>query len=98
MKREILRIVMVAAIVVTAGWNISQNINGTNASDLALNIVEALANNESGGGYRCSVSSNCYGVGGVSGSVSCTGSTCSRGSGGAFSKPWVECDGRKTSC
>lgn len=46
MKKETIGFVMVAAIVVAAEWNISQNEQKTVLSDLALANVEALANNE----------------------------------------------------
>lgn len=76
MRKKIFGIALMAAIAVTAGWNISQNENEVKLSDLALNNVEALAWGESpdgtlhhyreripdqiNGGYKC------YGVGIIS--------------------------------
>lgn len=47
MRKKIFGIALMAAIAVTAGWNISQNENQVKLSDLALNNVEALASDES---------------------------------------------------
>lgn len=46
------------------------------------------------GGYSCTVTTNCFNIGGkVSGTVGCTGTKkCERGTG------YVECDGKRTSC
>jgi hypothetical protein len=70
-----------------------QLLSNTNSSEIVCNDLEHLftlafaSDGESDGGYSCSVTSECY-----SGSVSCTGQVCSRGSG------WVKCDGNKTEC
>lgn len=47
-----------------------------------------------GGGYSCTVTSNCFMLsgGGISGTVSCTGTECVRGFG------WVMCNKKITSC
>ena len=46
----------------------------------------------SGGGSTCTVTSRCYTAGIEVGSVSCTGTSCSRGQG------WVKCNGNTTYC
>ena len=46
----------------------------------------------SGGTSSCTATSKCYSGGMEVGSVSCTGKTCSRGTG------WVKCDGNTTYC
>lgn len=51
MKLKIFTVAIMAAIAVTAGWNINQNKNEVKLADLALNNVEALASGESSGGY-----------------------------------------------
>lgn len=53
MKKKILGVVTVAAIVVMAGWNFNQSKNEVVLSDLALANVEALANGETGEGKDC---------------------------------------------
>jgi hypothetical protein len=45
-----------------------------------------------GGGTTCTVTSKCFAGGIETGSVSCSGRTCSRGTG------WVKCDGNTTYC
>ncbi len=51
-------------------------------------IIMSTDDASGGGGYSCTVTSNC----GNQGSVSCTGQTCERG------WQWVECDGKRTDC
>ncbi|PIF06704.1 MAG: hypothetical protein CSA36_00480 [Draconibacterium sp.] len=65
----------------------------TRQIDLSSFMKIAKADAE-GGGYSCTVYSNCFNIAGtVTGSVSCTGTeSCSRGTG------WVKCDGHKTEC
>lgn len=58
--------------------------------------VIALAQNE-GGGYSCTVTYNCQSMGTVTGEISCTGSTCKRGT-NLIGTPYVECDGHRTTC
>ena len=53
--------------------------------------IEVLTGGEVGE-YSCSVTSNCFSFGQQTGSVSCTGKNCKRGTG------WVECDGHRTNC
>lgn len=53
MCKKIFGTVLMAAIAVAAGWNISQNENEMNLSDLALNNIEALAFEENAGGLYC---------------------------------------------
>ena len=48
MKKKILGIVVMAAVALTAGWNINQSDNDIKLSDLALDNVEALASGEGG--------------------------------------------------
>lgn len=50
MKKKILGTVVMAAVALTAGWNISQSENDVKFSDLALDNVEALAECEKTGG------------------------------------------------
>ena len=46
-----------------------------------------------GGSNTCTVTSNCFNFAGtVMGSVSCTGTECTRGGG------WVKCNGKTTKC
>lgn len=57
---------------------------------LSINPEKVIQNEELvnlRGGYSCSVTSTCG-----SGSVSCSGQVCERGTG------WVKCDGKKTVC
>lgn len=51
MKKKIIGVAVMAAIAVTAGWNMSQEKNEMQLSDLALSNVEALANSESSGDF-----------------------------------------------
>ncbi len=51
--KKIIMVVFVATITATAGWNFIQSQNDVNLSDLALANVEALANEENGGGKYC---------------------------------------------
>lgn len=51
MRKKIFGVAIMAAIAVTAGWNMSQNENEVKLSDLALGNVEALASGEGSGGY-----------------------------------------------
>lgn len=44
MKKKILGIVVMTTIALASGWNIYQNDNNSNFSDLVLGNVEALAN------------------------------------------------------
>ena len=46
MKKKIFSVAIVAVIALGAGWNVMQNENEMNLSDLALNNVEALARYE----------------------------------------------------
>ncbi len=69
----------------------SKSGDNVNRMDLNSLIKVAVSSAESGGGYSCTVTSNC-GTGPNGGSVSCTGQTCSRG------WQWVKCDGKKTTC
>lgn len=105
MKRKFLGIVMIAAIAVATGWGIIQNNKNVTLSDLALANVEALANEESGGGLDANYNRhpfNCtiYGngkvqiLGGnilkVNGSLTFEGGLyCSKG--GSFTCTPIEC-------
>lgn len=51
MKKKIVGVVIMAAIAVTAGWNMSQSENNVKLADLTLSNVEALARGEGSGGY-----------------------------------------------
>ena len=91
--KKIAAIVMVAAVAVTAGWNFYQNTQEVAMNELGLANVEALASGENG--YSCTATVDCGFP--LYGSVSCTGSVCSRGldwSNGSY----VECDGNRTYC
>lgn len=60
MKQIFIRVVIIVAIIVTVGWNFSQNRNEIELSDLALANVEALAKDE-GSQIDCGGSGNgCY--------------------------------------
>ena len=52
MKRKLLSMVVVAIVAIVAGYNVYISQNETKLSDLALANVEALADNESGGGDK----------------------------------------------
>jgi len=97
MKKKIRIAIMSFAVIGLIALNVYMINHEKDFSAIELMNLEALAT-ETGSNYSCSVSSNCYSFGSVSGSVSCTGDTCSRSSGGAFSKPWVECDGKRITC
>jgi hypothetical protein len=49
MKKRILGIIIVAAIALAAGWNITQNEDEISLTDLALINIEALAEREDKG-------------------------------------------------
>ena len=53
MRKNILGIAVMAVVAVAAAWNINQSENEIKLSDLALDNVEALANNEGGDGWWC---------------------------------------------
>ncbi|WP_347396296.1 NVEALA domain-containing protein [Parabacteroides leei] len=59
--KKIMSITLITIVALTAGWNFSQNQNEVELSDLALADVEALANEEGGGGNACWHGSNGYG-------------------------------------
>lgn len=60
MKKKLLMGVLALALLVTAGWGVSKTMqNDVDLSDLALSNVEALAQNENGGG-GCSQSSDSW--------------------------------------
>lgn len=50
MRKKIFGVAIMAAIAVTAGWNMSQSENEVKLSDLTLDNVEALASCETTGG------------------------------------------------
>lgn len=52
MRKKIFGVAIMAAIAVTAGWNMSQNENEVKLADLALDNVEALASGESSSSCR----------------------------------------------
>ncbi|QTD38777.1 hypothetical protein JL193_05790 [Polaribacter batillariae] len=91
MKSKILTSLGIAVIAMALFLNTNSINDNKSNLDLASFISLNTANAE--GGYSCTVTSTCFmGFGTVSGSVSCSGSTCSRGS------EWVKCDGKKTEC
>lgn len=51
MRKKIFGVAIMAAIAVTAGWNMSQSGKDVKLSDLTLDNVEALAAGESGGDF-----------------------------------------------
>ncbi|MDR1340075.1 MAG: NVEALA domain-containing protein [Prevotellaceae bacterium] len=53
MKKKILIFVSVAVISAASGWNFSQNRNEVALSDMALENIEALADETIGGGSFC---------------------------------------------
>lgn len=53
MKKKIFGAALIAAMALAAGWNFNQSKNEVELSDLALANVEALANEEWGGGKYC---------------------------------------------
>ena len=57
MKKKILGIAIIAAIALTAGWNISQSNNEVALSSLTLDNVEALAYGES---ENCRLCTSCW--------------------------------------
>ena len=79
MKKRILGVAFGAALLVVG---------------FALNTQNAEAKKDAigDGNGSCTVSSNCFSMGTVMGSVSCTGTTCSRGF------EYVKCDGKRTDC
>lgn len=105
MKKKI----TIIAVFVTIATSVTVYITAQNQqysiADITLANIEALADNESGGGsYSCTATTNCYDASGtnVTGSVSCTGQICSRGviDGGFWGEDtyYVECDGHRTVC
>lgn len=59
MKKNILGIAILAIVALATGWNISQNNNKIQISDLALDNIDALASGESGSGYCSYPGSGC---------------------------------------
>lgn len=53
MKKKIFGVALIAAMAVAASWNFNQSKNETKLSDLAMANVEALANEDWGGGKYC---------------------------------------------
>lgn len=104
MKSKKMNFFIVFMVVVIAGCNVylSQSKKGSNTLDLVNITLLAYAEStdvsgeaDAGGGYSCTVTSTCFGAGGVAGSVSCSGTVCERSSGGSLTSPWVKCDGKK---
>lgn len=61
MKKNILLSVVALALMLTISWGVSKSIQSdNNLSDLALNNVEALAQNEDGGAGGCYQVSNSW--------------------------------------
>jgi hypothetical protein len=63
MKKKILYVIVVVAIALMAGWNVSRNMSEEALSDMALANVEALAqetNSECPNGCLAECSSGCY--------------------------------------
>ncbi len=84
---------ILSLIVLTAVISINTKSLNTTTSDFSLVNLISLNTANAENGYSCTVSSTCFmGLGTVSGSVSCSGSNCSRGT------EWVKCDGKKTEC
>lgn len=66
---------------------------GNRIMRFSLEQIESLALGEDGDGTSCTATSKCFNFWGAEeGSVSCTGTSCSRG------HEWVECDGVTTKC
>ena len=84
-KIFIMKKIITLLVVGVAAFGVTMVSTDGSKSTLMLADIEALANGETG--YSCTVTSTC-----MNGSVSCTGTSCSRGTG------WVECNGRKTNC
>jgi hypothetical protein len=75
MKKKILGVAIVAAIALVSGWNISQSKSDVALSDVALENVEALADENGGSSSttcRCSYSNTIC-------SVNNYGETCASG-------------------
>lgn len=91
MKKKIFLIALFA-IALTYGYFFQQAKSKNTLSNLVLENIEALTQNESAG-KGCSAVAYCY-IGIIkSGEVSCTGTErCTSG------KSYVECDGKKSSC
>lgn len=53
MKKKLFGIIIIAMVAVAAAWNVCENKNEVSLTDLALSNVEALANEEWGGGSYC---------------------------------------------
>ncbi len=60
MKRGVLAIIMVATMILVAGWNLSQEEKEMTLSGLILCNIEALASTEGGDGDYCVMHVNCY--------------------------------------
>ena len=60
MLKRTIGIVAVVAMAAVAGWNYQQNQNKVEMAELALANVEALANEEWGGGRYCQWDSSNY--------------------------------------
>jgi hypothetical protein len=96
MKKKIFGGIAIIVIIAFATFHINLNTQNENFSLLSLANIEALAEesgSESGGGYSCTVTYNC-----TNGSISCTGTRCSRGTTEKYGIPYVKCDGQITYC
>jgi uncharacterized protein YxeA len=83
--------IVVVAIAGFAMFNMSLNQQNQHLSVLSLAGLLSLSQTETP--YSCTVTTNCTnGLGTVTGTVSCTGTICSR------SSTWVQCNGNKTNC
>jgi len=82
MKKKILTGIALLSMALVVALNVN-----------AYEVIQDAGNQDGGGGgYSCTVTSNC-GTGHNGGSVSCTGvKKCERG------WQWVKCDGNKTKC
>lgn len=60
MRKKILGIVVIVAVVIAAGYNICMSRGGINLSNLLLNNVEALADYGETTPYDCYMAHCCY--------------------------------------
>ncbi|GHV65406.1 hypothetical protein FACS1894199_06010 [Bacteroidia bacterium] len=86
MKKKVLGVAIVAAIVLVSGWNVSQNKSEAILSDVTLANVEALAQTESGKSAYITYHFPCYGgyAGGQSGNHTATSVLSPTGVGGSY--------------
>ncbi|MDR1339075.1 MAG: NVEALA domain-containing protein [Prevotellaceae bacterium] len=89
MNKKVLFYMIMTAVVVLAGWNVSQNRSEAALSDMALTGIEALAQESGGASCTCTKKCNETTTASCTGYISCN----------CHPNSWfVVCDGVQASC